>query len=522
MRGTIPAWAAGSLYRTGPGQSSVEGTSRGTHYVSHWFDGFAHTHKFDIVPPHGDEAQTTVVYSSRRQSEDHVAQVKKAGWRSSTSFGQRADPCVGIFAKLMSLFVPRRLNNNVACLPNFPGLLASGGGPGDSSESGRRTGVDKMHTSTDHCALQEIDPDTLEPLGFASQRRLHPDLAGVLSCAHAQRDAETGDWFNFNLALGRAATYRVFRVNAATGTTDVLATIREPDVAAAYMHSFFLTDNYVVLCVPSSHFGWSGAKILWERNLVDAIKPFDRDRRCQWVVVDRRHGRGAVARFSTPAAFFHSVNAFEEHAKDEGGERRTELCLDLTLYDDADIMLGLYYDLILDREGAAGAFREGGGFARSQSRHVRYRFRMPAAEQTRAEARSATADEVFSIPSPHSGELPTIHPGRLGRPYRYVYGTSNRGLSTFMDSIVKTDLETREAVLWSGPRAHTPGEPVFVPRPGGTDEDDGVVLSVVLDGTAQTSYLLCLDARTMEETGRAESDFAVALGFHGFHVPARA
>ncbi|KAM4065881.1 retinal pigment epithelial membrane protein [Hirsutella rhossiliensis] len=506
IKGTIPAWAAGSLYRTGPGQSSVEDTSRGTHYVSHWFDGFAHTHKFDIIAPHGGDGETTVVYSSRRQSEDHVAQVKKAGWRSSTSFGQRADPCVGIFSKFMSLFVPRRLNNNVACLPNFPGLPANG--PADT-KSGHRTG--------------EIDPDTLEPLGFANQQRLHPDLQGVLSCAHAQQDAETGDWFNFNLALGRLATYRVFRVNAATGTTDVLATISDPDLAPAYIHSFFLTENYVVLCIPSSHFGWNGVKILWERNLVDAIKPFDRDRRCQWVVVDRKHGRGVMARFSTPAAFFfHSVNAFEEHVKDESDEKWTDLCLDHTMYDNADIMFGLYYDVILDRNEAMRAYCDGGGHKRSHSRHVRYRFRMPVAEQTREEARSATAEEVFSIASPHSGELSNIHPERMGRPYRYVYGTSNRGLSTFMDSIVKTDLETREAVLWSGSHAHTPGEPVFVPRPGATDEDDGVVLSVVLDGTAQKSYLLCLDARTMEETGRAEADFPIALGFHGFHAPARA
>ncbi|ODA78613.1 hypothetical protein RJ55_05995 [Drechmeria coniospora] len=65
VKGSIPAWAAGALYRTGPGVSAIENTSRGTYFVSHWFDGFAHTHKFDIVPPTGDGA-TTVTYSSRR------------------------------------------------------------------------------------------------------------------------------------------------------------------------------------------------------------------------------------------------------------------------------------------------------------------------------------------------------------------------------------------------------------------------------------------------------------------------
>ncbi|KJZ72502.1 hypothetical protein HIM_08171 [Hirsutella minnesotensis 3608] len=525
VQGTIPAWAAGSLYRTGPGQSSVEDTSRGTHRVSHWFDGFAHTHKFEIIASGGgasggdaQDGEVTVVYSSRRQSEEHVAQIKKSGWRSSTSFGQRADPCIGIFAKFMSLFVPRQLNNNVACLPNFPGLSKD---PRGTPQSGHRTGVNSISISTDHCALQAINPDTLEPLGFVNQQRLHPQLQGVLSCAHAQQDRETGDWFNYNLAFGRTATYRVFRVNALTGTTDILATISEPDLPAAYMHSFFLTANYLVICVPSTHFAWNGVKIMWERNLVDAIKPFDASRRCQWMVIDRKHGKGMIARFSTPAAFFfHSVNAFEEHVKDESGESQTDIFLDHTMYDNADIMAGLYYDVILDRNDAMQQFRDDGRYKTSHSRHVRYRFRIPNGPQTRAEAASAIAEQVFSIASPHSGELSSIHPGRAGRPYRYVYGMCNRGLSTFMDSIVKTDLETREAVLWSGPRAHTPGEPVFVPRPGGTDEDDGVVLSVVLDGTSQRSYLLCLDARTMEETGKAEADFPIALGFHGFHAPA--
>ncbi|KYK57339.1 carotenoid cleavage dioxygenase 1 [Drechmeria coniospora] len=519
VKGTIPPWAAGTLYRTGPGQATVEGTSRGTHYVSHWFDGFAHTHKFDIIASEDGDGPMTVVYSSRRQSDEYVAAVKKMGWRHSISFGQKADPCVGIFAKFMSLFVPRRLNNNVVVLPNFPGL------PDRQPENiarGHRTGTSKVYLSTDNKYLQQVDPDSLEPLGFADQAGLHPDLKGPLSCAHAQRDPETGDWFNFNVALGVKPTYRVFRVNAATGTTDVLASISEPDLPPAYIHSFFLTENYVVLCVPSTHFAWSGLSIAWQNNLLEAIKPFDKARRCRWFVIDRRHARGVVARFSTPAAFFfHSVNAFEECvAGGAGGETRTYINLDHSMYDTSDVMFGLYYDVILNRENATEAYLDANRDQNLHSRHVRYRFEMPLSAQTSQEAASAVAEEVLSIPSPHSGELSTIHPNHAGRPYRYAYGACNRGLSTFMDSIVKTDLQTREASLWSGPRAHTPGEPVFVPRPGGTEEDDGVLLSVVLDGTAQASYLLCLDATTMEEMGRAEAEFPIAMSFHGFHAPA--
>ncbi|KID64718.1 Beta,beta-carotene 15,15'-dioxygenase [Metarhizium brunneum] len=516
VKGSIPSWAAGSLFRTGPGQSMVENTSRGTHHVSHWFDGFAHTHRFDIIPPPAGDSATSVVYSSRGQSEEYIAMVKKHGWQTSVSFGQRSDPCVGIFAKFMSIFLPQKVNNNVAVIANMPGLDSSGG-----RRVGHRTGLDNVYITTDNSTLEKIDPETLEPLGSAAQQQLHPKLKGPLSCAHAQKDPVTGDLFNFNIDLGRRATYRIFRVNADSGTTDILATIAENELPAAYIHSFFLTENYVVLCVPTSHFGWNGLKILWERNVIDAIQPFDKSVKCKWFAVDRRHGRGVVARFSTPASFFfHSVNAFEQKSKGSNGEEITNIFLDMVEYVNTDVMHMLYYDILMNRnQDAIKDLRKRDKYKTSQPKLVRYKFALPALSQTHMGDYSLAAEQVFAILSPHAGELPIINPSRSGKAHRYVYGTCNRGVGFWMDGIVKTDVETRDALIWSGPVGHTPGEPIFVPRPGGTDEDDGVILTVVLDGSAQTSYLLCLDAKTLQELGRAETDFPIPIGLHGIHTP---
>ncbi|MFB6375192.1 MAG: carotenoid oxygenase family protein, partial [Bradymonadaceae bacterium] len=60
-----------------------------------------------------------------------------------------------------------------------------------------------------------------------------------------------------------------------------------------------------------------------------------------------------------------------------------------------------------------------------------------------------------------------------------------------------------------------PGEPVFVPRAEAEAEDDGVLLSVVLDGEAGRSFLVVLDAATLEEVGRATVPHHIPLGFHG-------
>jgi torulene dioxygenase len=131
---------------------------------------------------------------------------------------------------------------------------------------------------------------------------------------------------------------------------------------------------------------------------------------------------------------------------------------------------------------------------------------------------------VVSIKAPHAGELPTINPSYICRKHRYVYAISNRGLSTVADALCKTDTQTGDVVFWSGPLGHTPGEAIFIPKPvlegEELEEDDGVLLSVVLDGAAKKSYLLCLDAKNMTELGRAECEFAVSLGFHGHHAKA--
>ena len=60
-----------------------------------------------------------------------------------------------------------------------------------------------------------------------------------------------------------------------------------------------------------------------------------------------------------------------------------------------------------------------------------------------------------------------------------------------------------------------PGEPVFVPEPGATEENGGVLLSIVLDATAGTSFLLVLDAATLAERARARVPHHIPFGFHG-------
>ncbi|KAI5860804.1 carotenoid oxygenase [Durotheca rogersii] len=537
VRGTIPAWAAGILYRTGPGQYTIADTLKGTFHTTHWFDGFGHTHKFNIIAdPDNAEAPVRVEYSSRRQTQTLIDAVKKEGRRPDICFGQRRDPCIGIFGKIMSVWegalrTPQAGMNNVCVTIQAP-IPSLSAQAGEALQSGYR-GVNKtLWLATDAQTMKEFDQHTLEPIGVARQRQLHPLLSGPLSCAHAQRDPDTGDFFNYNAEMGRIPTYRVFRTSVSTGETDILATIHEHGVKPAYIHSFFLSPSFAILCVPSSHLGMMGLKVTLERNLADAIEPFDESKLWVWFVVDRRGSRGVVGRFHSPAGFFfHSINSFEEYDDETG-----DVCVfcDFISYPTLQVIRAFEMDVLLQNHGATENFW--GDEERNQNcqaRLTRLKFPIPRSnspDKPDVLAPERPAEKVLEIRAPRAGELPTINPTNSTKKYRYVYSLANRGRSTLFDSIVKTDLVTREAVYWENPRGHTPGEAIFVPRPsshvrgqggetgtGIPDEDDGVLLSVVLDGIGKKSYLLCLDARTMKELGRAECDFAVAFGFHGLY-----
>jgi torulene dioxygenase len=83
-----------------------------------------------------------------------------------------------------------------------------------------------------------------------------------------------------------------------------------------------------------------------------------------------------------------------------------------------------------------------------------------------------------------------------------------------MDGIAKFDNVTLTSIFWEQ-EGHTPGEPIFVADPEGEAEDDGVLLTVVLDGYVERSYMLVLDARTLKEVGRAEMSGPMSFAFHG-------
>ncbi len=87
-------------------------------------------------------------------------------------------------------------------------------------------------------------------------------------------------------------------------------------------------------------------------------------------------------------------------------------------------------------------------------------------------------------------------------------------MGDFNNQLVKVDVRTRTSKVWCEDDCYV-GEPVFAAAPGGKDEDDGVILSVVLKGNKGKSFMLVLDARSFAEVARAEVPHHIPFGFHG-------
>lgn len=247
--------------------------------------------------------------------------------------------------------------------------------------------------------------------------------------------------------------------------------------------------------------------------MLDAISPFDPNQKALWYVIDRKQGKGVVAKYECDPFFcFHTINAWEEVSPTD--PLHTDIVADLSIYKNLDVLKRFYFNNI--KSSCPASLKYAGDKRRSCDVFLR-RWRLPSVD-TADPLEFRKAVTVHTAQHDHSCDLPVINPRFLTKPSRYIYGACDRDLSTFFDGLVKYDMETQTASYFSV-HGHSPGEAIFVPKPGGAAEDDGVLLSVVLDGYTEKSYLLVLDAKTMEEVGRAEMDCIVGFGFHGVYQP---
>jgi len=399
-----------------------------------------------------------VGYGNRFLESDSRTRCLAKGRIARGEFG--TDPCRSIFRRAMQLFAGTdgtdNANVNVARL------------------------ADRFVAMTETPMPIVFDAGTLETRGRFEYR---DDLEGDLTTAHPLRDPWRGEVYNYLTELGRPSTCRVYRQAEGSPTRRILA---ELDVhPPRYMHSFGMTRHHIVLV----EFPLVFRPLTWllSGKPVAETLSWEPKRGTRFRIVDKHSGE--VTGTATAEAFFafHHVNAWEE----EG-----EIVLDMIAYPDARVVEELYLDRLRSDAPAPAA-----------GRLRRWRLR--------ADGSGLRGRQVADA----GLELPQIHEAaHRARPYRFIWGVGQGDGAPFPDEIVRIDTETGRARRWREPGCH-PGEPVFVPRPEAEAENDGVLLSVVLDGRAERSFLLVLDAASLEEIGRATVSHHIPFGFHGSFFP---
>jgi beta,beta-carotene 9',10'-dioxygenase len=371
--------------------------------------------------------------------------------------GFATDPCRSIFKRVQAIFSPEFTDN-----PNVN--LAQIG--------------DRYIAMTETPMPVEFDPDTLETVGrieYADRLRAH------VSTAHPHHDPERGELVNYVARFSRVSEYVLYGLPAGGSTRRVIAKL--PVERPAYMHAFGMSGRYLILSeyplrVNPLKLAFSGKPFI--ENYA-----WDGSDSTRFQVIDRQTGelRGT---YETDAFFcFHHVNAFE---------RDGELVVDLIAYEDPSIIDSLY----LDERGMRGSI--------PPTELRRYTIDLDGGGVRREQLAEGTV------------ELPRIDYARRNtREYRFAYLTGAGEGAAWIDRLVKVDVGDGSRAQWSEPGCY-PGEPIFVRRPDASEEDGGVVLSVVLDAVAGRSFLLVLDAGSFEELARAEAPHHIPFGFHGQYL----
>jgi all-trans-8'-apo-beta-carotenal 15,15'-oxygenase len=114
-------------------------------------------------------------------------------------------------------------------------------------------------------------------------------------------------------------------------------------------------------------------------------------------------------------------------------------------------------------------------------------------------------------------EFAMVNPSQQGLAARYAWmavaerEAGNDPLQAFK----KLDLRSGERRVWSAAPHGFVSEPLMVPRPGASAEDDGWLLAVVWNGERSGSDLVILDAASMAEVALVELPLAMPYGLHG-------
>jgi len=395
-----------------------------------------------------------VSYRNRFIRSDAYCDATDHGRLNFMGFAQ--DPCKSVFQRFFAYFLPSLT----------PTLV-------------QNANVNVMRIAQHYVALTEtplpvrFDPETLATLGVLDYQDTLPKK-DCFESAHPHHDQRRMETVNLQIELGRHCQYRLYSV-ADNAVAQRKTFFEMQSDRASYMHTFALTKNYAVLV--EFPLVLNALDLLIRGGGYISQFQWQPQRNTRFHVISRTDGL-KVKTYETEAFFcFHHVNAYED---------QDTIVVDLIRHPDAQIVFG-------DPGIQPGRRLE--------------RFRI---DLNRAEIQAQTLAETLL-------ELPRIHDNRSHcLPYNYVYGVGFHYPTSRRDAIplLKINVQAGSVLEWKEPGALA-GEPIFVPGPDAKAEDDGIVLSLVVNEEQAHSFLLVLDARDWHEVARSGPLHPIPYGLHG-------
>ncbi|AQS58978.1 carotenoid oxygenase family protein [Desulforamulus ferrireducens] len=322
----------------------------------------------------------------------------------------------------------------------------------------------------------EFDPTTLRTIG---QFNYHDKISGQLTTVHPHYDYQRQEEINYITRFSISSSYNIYRIKKGSAQRQLITSV--PVKYASYMHSFAITENHIILAqfpLIINHYKLLLTGTPFVQNL-----QWQPERGTIFLVVHKDSGR-VKGYFQAEAFFaFHHINAFEVSG---------DLVVDIVAYPDASIMTALYLEKLRMKNPQ---------LPRAEIRRYYINFTSPYAD--------------YRLLSQDFLEFPRINYRHYnGKEYCIVYGLSDHYANGVNNKLVKLDTQKSKTLSWYSDHQY-PSEPVFVPAPEAEREDEGVVLSVVLDTQAKCSFLLVLDALSFKEMARAQIPHPIPFTSHG-------
>jgi len=303
--------------------------------------------------------------------------------------------------------------------------------------------------------MYRIDPFTGDTLGKEDWGGGFPFDWGV--SAHPKVDDRTGELLFFTYS--KEAPY--MRYGVVDDANDLVHLTDIPLPGPRLPHDMAFTENYAIL---------NDFPLFWDPKLIQAgvhLPGFHRDMPSRFAVIPRR-GRSEEIRWfeADPTFVLHWVNAYEE------GD---EIVLDGFFEGEpnpVDTLTGDKYKKAFRYLALDGL----------QTHLHRWRFNLATGEAREEQLSDSTT------------EFGMINGGYAGGKYRYTYAATGKPGWFLFDGLVKHDLETGIEERFAFGDGVYGSETAMAPRVGSAAEDDGYLVTLTTDMTADASYCLVFDA----------------------------